>query len=171
MRAKKSEGITISLLLLIVLGLCAAGKSKALWPIAAYTMYSARTTPYPAPSASMVDLRVISRSGLAYTIGYTEPFPMGYDEAFAAVIENVFRGGRPKTCNPDCVYLIKVVRHYLAGVPISRVEGWKYRWTVDALALPPLLRERPSEKVFLGAFQVSPNGESITVQPEVSFQP
>jgi hypothetical protein len=143
-------------LLVILIGLSVVERRIAAWPIMTWPMYSTRTTPFPPPSASGIELRVIlSTTGGVQKLTEVDFFPMGRTRVAERAMRSAFDDADPTLRAAYRTYLVKVIHRILHADEVDTIEGWRLEWAVDPLALPPLDRARPVREVRLGSFSAS----------------
>lgn len=151
---KQLQLIKIALLVILV-GLCVVGRSIGAWPIITWPMYDRRTTSFPQPRASGIELRVTTRAGGVHKLTRVDFFPMGRTRVAERAMKSAFDDSDPKLLHAYRTFLINVVQRVFPAEELDTIEGWRLEWTVDPLALPPLDRARPVREVRMGGFSAS----------------
>jgi hypothetical protein len=152
-------------LLVILVGLCAVGRSIVAWPIITWPMYDRRTTSFPPPTASGIELRVTTPAGDVYKLARPDFFPMNRGRIAERVMQSAFNDANLPLLHADRTYLLNVVKRILRADELNRIEGWRLEWAVNPLALPPLDRARPVREVRLGAFSTALNRRAARDSP------
>lgn len=148
------------LLVVILAGLSVVERSVTAWPITTWPMYGRRTTPVPPPSASGLELRVLTRWGELHTLSRTDFFPMGMTGVAETAMETAFDNTEPALRDAYRSWVLQTAKRLVRADDVATIEGWRLEWSVEPLALPPLDRSRPVREVLLGRFSVAGDPES-----------
>ena len=145
-------------LIVILLGLLVAGRRISLFPIMTWPMYSTRTTPYPGPLASRLELRVIDRAtgSVVARLDPAELVSAERDEVVPAVIREAEGEGGLDAAPAHRAYLLHLARIALPGMELDSVEAVRTEWEVEPLGIPPLARDRPVRHTLRGIVHPSP---------------
>ena len=143
--ARRELQTTLAVLLLILTGLCAVGRSTRFWPIVTWPMYSTRTTAFPASHASDVELRVITADSRLLRVAPRVLFPMGHEKFLKRIIENAYTRDEGSDRAVTREWLAAVLQDYLSEGDVQMVEAWEVVWDVEPLAVPPVRRDQPAD--------------------------
>jgi hypothetical protein len=152
--ARRQLRLTKAALLVVLVGLCVVELRITAWPIVTWPMYGRRTTVFPLPSASAIELRVTVDRRL-HKLTQVDFFPMGRTSVAERAMQYAFDDTDPSLRDLHRTYLVQVVKRILRTDELDTLEGWRLEWVVDPLALPPLDRARPIREVRLGGFSGS----------------
>lgn len=142
-------------LVLITLALLPIGHRVFAWPIVTWPMYSQNATPFPLPTESFVELRVVDAAGTSHRVVSSRIFPMGRSGVARAAIVLAFDDDDPEQRDAHRRYLASVVERIPGIADPVEVQGWRLEWDVNPLAVPPLRHDKPRQSVLLGTFDVS----------------
>jgi hypothetical protein len=135
--------------LVVCIGL--AGGRAVAWPFIAWPMY-AGGYPGPPEQVSDVQLRLLGRDGC--TMAVTAPEVFGHVEIALGreVIARAFEDGPERAAYRDVV--LRRLRPLLVSGSVTAVQGWRLRWEVRPLELPPIDLARPTGSELLGRIQL-----------------
>ncbi|MDJ0843611.1 hypothetical protein [Crocosphaera sp.] len=146
--------ITKIALFLFILGLPIVAKRITTWPIMTWAVYSTYSKGFPDSTASIVEVRVHSKSGESYVLKPSDIMPRGRTRIAKAVLNYAFESDDPNLATANRTYLAQTIPRILNRTDIESVEYWQITWDVFPLNVPPLDRDKPSSENLLGSFMI-----------------
>ncbi|MBC8106957.1 MAG: hypothetical protein H7Z14_10235 [Anaerolineae bacterium] len=144
--------LTKSALAMMLLGLAVVGRRNAFWPLVNWGMYSKKPIHYPAPTATAVRLRIVDSTGQLRLVSAHElwgvdrlPIAMqSFTGAFDAETADARAAHRG--------YLVHLLDNIFPAIHVKQVQGVRLTWSVEPMAVPPLILAAPERESILGTF-------------------
>ena len=141
-------------LLVLVLGLALVRRSDHYWPIVTWPVYSLIRPVFPPPTTALLEARVTTTSGQTRVFRSADLVEWSRhaiaDPVLAGAVAEDQGAGRRAAARAHVVRLVALA---LGHAKLESIEIWRVEWSVEPLARPPLVREKPSAEVRLARFE------------------